>query len=199
MSGGWNFGARKIRVRHSRELFSHLLREFYDAERRFSLGLEEMLRHAADVRLQGALDAQLARTGRNLGLLERLFREVLGGEPEGSICEPARGILLGARSNVEGSRLGAVRDYLINRSLLEIQSFEELSFSALRLAARPAGYEVAELILGDVGATEEVRAARESLHHLSEKIRQTEHPGFIQRLTGQDYTVPEDDTDTLSR
>jgi ferritin-like metal-binding protein YciE len=175
-------------VNESRELFVHMLCELYDAERRFALGLQEMIRHATDVRLQGALNEQAGRTERYLGLLEQVFRDVLGREPERELSEQARGLLLGAQTNVEGARLGAIRDYMINDALLKIEGFEAAAFNSLRLIAERSGHAAAVPILEESGADDRRDTAGESLRHLAGKIHQSEHPGFIQRLTGQDFT-----------
>jgi ferritin-like metal-binding protein YciE len=63
-------------IANAQELFVHELGEVYDAEHRFIEGQQEMVEHATDQDLKGAIQEHLEQTRQHAVNVERVFAEL---------------------------------------------------------------------------------------------------------------------------
>lgn len=174
-------------IANSRDIFSHGMRELYDAEHRLRSGHREMLLHASDYGLQGIIKTHLEEAERRINTLEDAF-DRLGRSPERATSEQARGLMSGVGETMREGRLGAVRDYLIGDALVKADRFEMACYRSMISVSRFMDHgEVADLLEGDLRSEESVNDTEQNVRGLLQKIHATENPGFLQRITGQDF------------
>ena len=121
-------------ISNAQELFVHELGEIYDAEHRFVEGQQEMIEHATDEKLKGAIRDHLAQTRHHAVNIERVFTE-LGQEAHRETNEAAQGLVSEAQEGIQESQSEALRDSAIVSAVIKVEHFEMGSYRSLVTAA----------------------------------------------------------------
>ncbi len=122
-------------IADAREVLLHGLGDIYDAEHRFLGGQEFMAQQATDQELKSAIERHIEQTRRQIGNLERAFRE-LGEEPRRQRCEASLGLLKEVRQDIDGATNEAVRDLVIDAAVVKVEHYEIASYRNLVVGAR---------------------------------------------------------------
>ena len=122
-------------VANTQELLLHELCELYDAEHRFLEGQVEMVHRATDGELQSSIENHIYQTRQHIRNLEQFFRE-LGEEPRRETNEVARGLVSEAQEGIEEAQSDALRDCVINATVVKVEHFEIGSYRVLISWAR---------------------------------------------------------------
>jgi ferritin-like metal-binding protein YciE len=172
-------------IANAQELFVHELGEVYDAEHRFIEGQQEMVEHATDQDLKGAIQEHLEQTRQHAANVERVFTE-LGQEAHRETNEVAKGLVSEAQEGMQEAQSDALRDAAIVSAVIQVEHFEMGSYRNLVTAAHLMGQtEVERLLRGNMQQEEETaRIAEQSAEELLQKAmqgEQGEEEGLINR------------------
>jgi ferritin-like metal-binding protein YciE len=182
-------------ISNAQELFVHELSEIYDAENRFIEGQQEMVEHATDQDLKGAIQEHLEQTRQHAVNVERVFAE-LGQESHRETNEVAQGLVSEAQEGIQEAQSEALRDAAIVSAVIKVEHFEMGSYRSLVTAASLMGQTEIERLLRENMQQEEetARIAEQSAEELLQKALQEgeqgeEEGGLIDKakdkLTGQ--------------
>lgn len=181
-------------IANAQELFVHELGEIYDAEHRFIEGQQEMVEHATDEDLKGAIREHLEQTHQHAVNVERVFAE-LGQEAHRETNEVARGLVSEAQQGIQEAQSDALRDCAIVSAVIKVEHFEMGSYRGLVTGARLMDQTEIERLLRENMQQEEetARIAENSAEELLQKAMQRgtqgEDQGLIDeakdRLTGR--------------
>ncbi len=179
-------------ISNAQELFVHELGEIYDGEHRFIDGQREMIEHATDEKLKGAIRDHLAQTRQHAANVERVFTE-LGHEARREANEAAQGLVSEAQEGIQEAQSEALRDSAIVSAVIKVEHFEMGSYRSLVTGARLMGHTEIERLLRENMDQEEqtARIAENSARELLQKAMQEgeEEKGLIDKakdtLTGQ--------------
>ncbi len=157
-------------IANAREVLLHGLGDVYDAEHRFLEGQQFMTQQATDQELKSAIERHIEQTRRQIGNLERAFRE-LGEQPRRQRCEASLGLLKEIRQDVDGATNEAVCDLVIDTGVVKVEHYEIASYRNLISSARlTERSEVEHLLMENLRQEEEaVRIAESSAEMLLRK------------------------------
>ena len=181
-------------ITNAQELFVHELGEVYDAEHRFIEGQQEMVEHATDQDLKGAIQEHLDQTRQHAVNVERVFAE-LGQEAHRETNEVAKGLVSEAQEGIQEAQGDALRDVAIVSAVIKVEHFEMGSYRGLVTGANLMDQtEVERLLRENMQQEEETariaeRSAEELLQKAMQEGEQEEEEGLIDKakdkLTGQ--------------
>lgn len=117
------------------DAFLHELSAIFDAEKHFLKGMEEMHKHATDVRLRGMIEEHIKQSEHQVRNLDRVF-EIVGIPHMAVASEPARGLATEAKMVMHESKEGSVRDFLIASAAAKVEHFEVACYRSLLAGAR---------------------------------------------------------------
>jgi ferritin-like metal-binding protein YciE len=182
-------------IASTQDLFLHELCEVYDAEHRFIEGQQEMVEHATDESLKGAIQEHLEQTRQHTVNVERVFAE-LGQDAHQETNEVAQGLVSEAQEGIQEAQSSALRDCAIVSAVIKVEHFEMGSYRGLVTGANLMGQTEIERLLRENMQQEEetARTAETSAEELLQKAMQAEggspeEQGLIDKakdkLTGQ--------------
>jgi ferritin-like metal-binding protein YciE len=150
-------------IDNAQEFFAHELGEIYDAEHRFIEGQQEMIEHATDGELKGAIQKHaiqkhLEEIRQHAVKIERIFTE-LGQEPHRETNEVAQGLVSEAQQAIQGVGSDALGDCAIDAAVISRWSPSRSSYRSLITGAR--------LIMGQTGVE---RLLRENMQQEKEGL-----------------------------
>jgi ferritin-like metal-binding protein YciE len=135
-------------ISNAQELFVHELSEIYDAENRFIEGQQEMVEHATDQDLKGAIQEHLEQTRQHAVNVERVFAE-LGQESHRETNEVAQGLVSEAQEGIQEAQSEALRDAAIVSAVIKVEHFEMGTYRGLVTGARLMGQTEIERLLSE--------------------------------------------------
>ncbi len=135
-----------MRVTNLREKLLGEVMVVYDAEHRFLEAQERMLERASEEELKGVIREHIEQTRRQIGSLERVFRE-LGEEPRRRTCKAAQGLVSDAESSVRDAAAGPIRDAVLAAVQAEIEHLQIACYLSMLWEAELMNLdEVADLL-----------------------------------------------------
>src|SRR5215208_7416187 len=160
-------------IASTQDLFLHELCEVYDAEHRFIEGQQEMVEHATDESLKGAIQEHLEQTRQHAANVERVFAE-LGQEAHRETNEVAQGLVSEAQEGIQEAQSSALRDCAIVSAVIKVEHFEMGSYRGLVTGANLMGQTEIERLLRENMQEEEetARIAEQSAEELLQKAMQ---------------------------
>jgi ferritin-like metal-binding protein YciE len=160
-------------ISNAQELFVHELGEIYDAENRLIEGQQEMVEHATDQDLKGAIQHHLEETRQHAVNVERVFAE-LGQEAHRETNEVAKGLVSEAQEGIQEVEGDALRDAAIVSAVIKVEHFEMGSYRGLVTGANLMGQTEVERLLRENMQQEEetARIAEQSAEELLQKAMQ---------------------------
>jgi ferritin-like metal-binding protein YciE len=162
-------------IASTQDLFLHELSEVYDAEHRFIEGQQEMVEHATDESLKGAIQEHLEQTRQHAVNVERVFAE-LGQEAHRETNAVAQGLVSEAQEGIQEAQSSALRDCAIVSAVIKVEHFEIGSYRSLVTGANLMGQTEIERLLRENMQQEEetARTAENSAEELLQKAMQAE-------------------------
>src|SRR5215212_11760827 len=149
-------------ISNAQELFVHELSEVYDAENRLIEGQQEMIEHATDQDLKGAIQEHLEQTRQHAANVERVFTE-LGQEAPRETNEVAQGLVSEAQEGIQEAQSDALRDAAIVSAVIKVEHFEMGSYRSLVTGAQVMGRsEAARLLKHNMDQEEQTAKLAES-------------------------------------
>jgi len=160
-------------IANAQELFVHELSEVYDAEKRFIESQQEMVEHATDQELKGAIQEHLEQTRQHAVNVERVFTE-LGQDAHRETNEVAQGLVSEAQEGMQEAQSDALCDATIVSAVIKVEHFEMGSYRSLVTAAHLMGQTESERLLRENMQQEEetARIAEQSTEELLQKAMQ---------------------------
>ncbi len=181
-------------IASAQELFVHELSEIHDAEHRFIEGQQEMLEHATDEDLKGAIREHLEQTRQHAVNVRRIFTK-LGEEAHRETNEVAQGLVSEARKSIQEAQSDALCDSAIVSAVIKVEHFEMGSYRSLVTGAQLMGQtDIERLLRENMDQEEETariaeRSAEELLWKAMQQGGQEQEEGLIDKakdkLTGQ--------------
>lgn len=120
------------------ELFMHLLRDVYQAEKQHVKALPKMARNAAHPELQQAMEQHLEETKGQIERLEEIF-EMMDGRARGQQCEAVEGLLEEAQEIMGEIDDEMVRDAGVIAAAQALEHYEIARYGTLVAWARRMG------------------------------------------------------------
>ncbi len=149
-------------IANAHEVLLHGLGDIYDAEHRFLEEQQFMAQQARDQELKSAIERHIEQTRRQIGNLERAFRE-LGEEPRRQRCEASLGLLKEVRQDIDGATNEAVCDLVIDTAVIKVEHYEIASYRNLVIGARlMERSEIEDLLQENLDQEEETARIAES-------------------------------------
>jgi ferritin-like metal-binding protein YciE len=128
------------------DLFVHMLRDIYYAEKAALRGMRQMSRKVQSDQLKQLLEEHREETEGQVETLEKAF-EALGLRPRGVTCEAINGIIEEAKEIAEEAQEGPVRDVGIIAALQAVEHYEITRYGTAIAWAKHLGRDdVAEML-----------------------------------------------------
>jgi ferritin-like metal-binding protein YciE len=147
------------------ELFTHELKDLYDAEHRLVEALPRMAKAATDPELVRAFEKHLAETRKQITRLKDVFA-ACGETAERETCEAMKGLIEEGEEVIEDAEEGAVLDAALIAAAQKIEHYEIASYGTLITWAQLSGYTEEEQLLQQ--NLEEEKSADEKLTEIAE-------------------------------
>lgn len=148
------------------DLFMHLARDAYQAEKQHTKALPKMARNAAHPDLVQAFEQHLEETEQQLERLERIF-EIMGVKGKGTKCEAAEGLITEAQEIMGEIDDEQVRDAGIIAAAQALEHYEIARYGTLVAWAQKMGQrEVVKLLQESL---REEHSANQLLNQLAEQ------------------------------
>jgi ferritin-like metal-binding protein YciE len=147
------------------DLFVHMLRDIYYAEKRILKSLPDMIAKASDPALKQALSSHLDETRTHIDRVEEVFR-MHGAEVQVESCPAIDGIIEEAEDIGGEVEDKAVLDAAIIASAQAVEHYEITRYGTLIAWARQLGRQDCAAVLAET--LEEEKAADEKLTMLAE-------------------------------
>src|SRR5215203_2599778 len=162
-------------IASTQDLFLHELCEVYDAEHRFIEGQQQMVEHATDESLKGAIQEHLEQTRQHAANVKRVFAE-LGQDARRESNAVAQGLVSEAQEGIQEAQSSALRDCAIVSAVIKVEHFEMASYRSLVTRANLMGQTEIERLLRENMQQEEETAqtAENSARELLQKAMQEE-------------------------
>ena len=128
------------------DLFSHQLKDLYDAEMQLTEALPKMADAASASDLRNAFNTHLMETRDHVKRLEQVFQR-LGKSPERQSCPAMKGLIKEGNEAVGASGDPSVKDAALIASAQRVEHYEIAAYGTLRTLARQVGLsDVASLL-----------------------------------------------------
>lgn len=144
------------RIKSMQDLYVHLLKDIYNAEKQLVKALPQMARAAASPELKEAFEAHGEETKDQVTRLEKLFK-TLGVQGSGEVCEATQGLVQEVHEFIAAKVDAQVRDAGLIACAQKIEHYEIASYGALCAFAHTLGLEDHAMTLHDT--LEEEKAA----------------------------------------
>jgi ferritin-like metal-binding protein YciE len=147
------------------ELFTHELKDLYDAEHRLVEALPKMAKAATDPELVKAFEKHLAETRRQVTRLKEVF-VACGETAERETCEAMKGLIEEGEEVIEDAEEGPVLDAALIAAAQKIEHYEIASYGTLITWAQLSGYTEEQQLLQQ--NLDEEKSADEKLTEIAE-------------------------------
>lgn len=147
------------------ELFTHELKDLYDAEHRLVEALPKMAKAATDPELVKAFEKHLADTRKQVTRLKEVFA-ACGETAERETCEAMKGLIEEGEEVIEDAEEGPVLDAALIAAAQKIEHYEIASYGTLITWAQLSGYTEEQQLLQQ--NLEEEKSADEKLTEIAE-------------------------------
>lgn len=147
------------------DLFVHMLRDMYYAERQIQKTLPRMARKAQSKELREAFEHHAEETGDQIEKLERIF-EMRELKPRGVTCEAMNGILEEAKEIMSETEDKDALDAGMIASAQAVEHYEISRYGTMAAWAKQLGMDEAAGIIGEILAQE--KQTDEKLSQLAE-------------------------------
>lgn len=128
------------------DLFSHQLKDVYDAENQLLDALPKMANAAQCPHLKEAFMSHLGETKVHAQRLETVFRAI-GKSPERQTCPAMKGLIKEGSETINATGDPEVKDAALIASAQRVEHYEMAAYGTLRNLARTIGLENVALIL----------------------------------------------------
>lgn len=153
------------------DLFSHQLKDVYDAELQLLDALPKMADASQCPHLKSAFNSHLMETRVHAQRLEEVFRR-LGKDPERVTCPAMKGLIKEGSETINASGSADVKDAALIASAQRVEHYEIAAYGTLRNLARTVGLDdvasVFQQTLDEEGAADKKLTAIADSHVNSE-------------------------------
>ena len=130
------------------DLFIHMLRDIFYAEKQALKGMRQMQRKASSEELKAAIEEHREQTEGQIETLTQVF-EQLGLRPRGVTCDAVNGIIEEAQELMEEAAEGSTRDAAIVAAAQAVEHYEITRYGTMVAWAETLGHaEVAKMLAG---------------------------------------------------
>lgn len=147
------------------KLFEDELKDIYWAEKALLKAIPEMIDKASSEALVEALQSHLVETKEQVGRLEEVFAEIQQ-TPQAKKCDAIEGLIKEAKSIMDDSEEGLMKDAGIISAAQKVEHYEIASYGTLRTFAQTLGLHGAAGLLAQT--LDEERNADEKLTGIAE-------------------------------
>lgn len=128
------------------DLFLHLLKDVYHAEKQVLRAMPKMAKSSESEELREAFMTHQAETEQQVQRLEQIF-EMLGKKPRGETCEAIQGLVEEAKEVMEEAEDADVMDAGILAAAQAIEHYEIARYGTMRAWAEELGMDDAAKLL----------------------------------------------------
>lgn len=147
------------------DLFVHMLRDVFYAERQIQKTLPRMARKAQSEELREAFEQHAEETGEQIEKLERIF-EMRDLKPRGTTCDAMNGILEEAKEIMSECEDKDALDAALIASAQAVEHYEIARYGTMAAWARQLGMDEAASIIAEILTQE--KATDDKLSQLAE-------------------------------
>ncbi|SHE41666.1 YciE/YciF ferroxidase family protein [Chryseobacterium takakiae] len=127
--------AKKSAAKELKDLFEDSLKDIYWAEKALVKALPTMMKNATDEKLKTSIENHLAETENQVTRLEECFK-ALGKKAQAKKCDAMQGLLDEAKSIIEETEPGTVRDAGIIAAAQKVEHYEIATYGTLAAFAK---------------------------------------------------------------
>lgn len=127
--------AKKSAAKELKDLFEDSLKDIYWAEKALVKALPTMMKNATDEKLKTSIENHLAETENQVARLEECFK-ALGKKAQAKKCDAMQGLLDEAKSIIEETEPGTVRDAGIIAAAQKVEHYEIATYGTLAAFAK---------------------------------------------------------------
>lgn len=127
--------AKKSAAKELKDLFEDSLKDIYWAEKALVKALPTMMKNATDEKLKTSIENHLAETENQVSRLEECFK-ALGKKAQAKKCDAMQGLLDEAKSIIEETEPGTVRDAGIIAAAQKVEHYEIATYGTLAAFAK---------------------------------------------------------------
>lgn len=127
--------AKKSAAKELKDLFEDSLKDIYWAEKALVKALPTMMKNATDEKLKTSIENHLAETENQVQRLEECFK-ALGKKAQAKKCDAMQGLLDEAKSIIEETEPGTVRDAGIIAAAQKVEHYEIATYGTLAAFAK---------------------------------------------------------------
>ncbi|HEX2920552.1 MAG TPA: ferritin-like domain-containing protein [Bacteroidales bacterium] len=128
------------------ELFEHQLQDIFWAEQELTKFMPQVVKQISSEELINTIQDHMKITENQVSRLENIF-ELLGVEAKGKKCDGMEGLIKEAKSIIDESDKGIVRDAFIIGAIQKMEHYEMASYGTLKSLSTIIGeYEIASLL-----------------------------------------------------
>ncbi|MEC3876377.1 YciE/YciF ferroxidase family protein [Chryseobacterium salviniae] len=127
--------AKKSAAKELKDLFEDSLKDIYWAEKALVKALPTMMKNATDEKLKISIENHLAETENQVQRLEECFK-ALGKKAQAKKCDAMQGLLDEAKSIIEETEPGTVRDAGIIAAAQKVEHYEIATYGTLAAFAK---------------------------------------------------------------
>ena len=127
--------AKKSAAKELKDLFEDSLKDIYWAEKALVKALPTMMKNATDEQLKTSIENHLAETENQVVRLEECFK-ALGKKAQAKKCDAMQGLLDEAKSIIEETEPGTVRDAGIIAAAQKVEHYEIATYGTLAAFAK---------------------------------------------------------------
>jgi len=127
--------AKKSAAKELKDLFEDSLKDIYWAEKALVKALPTMMKNATDEKLKTSIENHLAETENQVVRLEECFK-ALGKKAQAKKCDAMQGLLDEAKSIIEETEPGTVRDAGIIAAAQKVEHYEIATYGTLAAFAK---------------------------------------------------------------
>jgi ferritin-like metal-binding protein YciE len=128
------------------DLFTHQLKDLYDAELQLTEALPKMADAASSGDLRNAFNTHLMETRDHAKRLEQVFQR-LGKSPDRQTCPAMKGLIKEGQEAISATGDPSVKDAALIASAQRVEHYEIAAYGTLRTLARQVGLnDVASLL-----------------------------------------------------
>lgn len=127
--------AKKSAAKELKDLFEDSLKDIYWAEKALVRALPTMMKNTTDEKLKTSIENHLAETENQVQRLEECFK-ALGKKAQAKKCDAMQGLLDEAKSIIEETEPGTVRDAGIIAAAQKVEHYEIATYGTLAAFAK---------------------------------------------------------------
>lgn len=127
--------AKKSAAKELKDLFEDSLKDIYWAEKALVKALPTMMKNATDEKLKTSIENHLVETENQVARLEECFK-ALGKKAQAKKCDAMQGLLDEAKSIIEETEPGTVRDAGIIAAAQKVEHYEIATYGTLAAFAK---------------------------------------------------------------